>query len=152
MYMPSSTCTYSYISFFYLGYPCTLCKCVLLYFITDKPDAPMNVRIPEMDITSESFVVKWDAVTDLFTVNYTIRWYGEDGINGTVTVNGLSCTVTGLNSSTSYSVTVSATNTCGAGLFSDVIMTMTNMKPTTPQLHGNYVCMYGIHACIIGRQ
>ena len=32
---------------------------------TDAPNAaPMNVIIPEDDITTESFVVQWDAVDD----------------------------------------------------------------------------------------
>ena len=64
---------------------------------------------------------------DLFTVNYTVRWNGEDGINGITTINGLSYTVTGLTASTSYNVTVVAINTCcGAGPVSDVVMVMTN--------------------------
>jgi len=119
------------------------CKYYYVYYyiiITDKPsDAPANVRIPEDPITSGSFIVEWDPVTDFFTVNYIIRWYGEDGINGTATLNGpvagirLSYTVTGLNTSTNYSVTVHANNTCcGAGPVSNVTMTMTNMEPTTP--------------------
>ena len=106
---------------------------IMYIIITDEPDAPMNVRIPVEDITSESFVVQWDAVTDFFAVSYTIRWYGEDGMNGTATVNGLSYTVTGLTNSTSYNVTVHANNTCcGAGPVSNVIMTMTNNRPPIP--------------------
>ena len=98
---------------------------------TDAPIAPMNIIIPPDGITSESFIVQWDAVMDLFDVNYTVRWYGEDGSNGTATVNGLSYNVTGLTANTSYNVTVVASNTCcGAGPVSNV--TMTNMKPTTP--------------------
>jgi len=94
--------------------------------------------IPEEHITTESFIVQWDAVTDFFTVSYTIRWYGEDGISETATVNGpiagnrLSYTVTGLTNNTSYNVTVHAINTCcGAGPVSNVTMTMTNMMPPT---------------------
>ena len=100
---------------------------------TDVPNAaPMNVRVPEAEITGESFVVQWDAVVDYFNVTYTVRWYGEDGSNGTATVNGLSYTVTGLTANTSYSVTVAAINTCcGTGPYSNVIMVMTNMRPTT---------------------
>ena len=98
----------------------------------DVPNAPMNVITPEMDITSESFVVQWDAVMDFFTVNYIVRWYGEDGSNGTVTVNGLSYTVTGLTASTSYNVTVVANTTCcGAEPVSNVVMVMTHMRPPT---------------------
>ena len=45
-------------------------------------------------------------------------------------VDGLSYTVTGLTTATSYNVTVFAINTCcGAGPVSDVVMVMTNMRP-----------------------
>ena len=91
----------------------------------------MNIRFPPDDITSESFVIQWDAVMDLSTVNYTVRWYGEDGSNGTATVNGLSYTVPGLTNSTYYNVTVVAINTCGAGPMSDVVMVITNTSSTT---------------------
>ena len=100
---------------------------------TDAPIAPMNIIIPPDGITNESFIVQWDAVMNLFDVNYTIRWYGEDGSNGTATVNGLSYTVTGLTANTSYNVTVAAINTCcGAGPVSNVVMVMTNNQPPTP--------------------
>ena len=94
----------------------------------------MNIRIPEDDITSESFVVQWDAVNDIFPVTYTVRWYGEDGSNGTASVTGLSFTITGLTANTSYNVTVVAVNTCcGEGPVSDVVMVMTNNNsPTLP--------------------
>ena len=101
---------------------------------TDAPiAAPMNIIIPPDDITSESFIVQWDAVMDLFDVSYTVRWYGEDGSNETLIVNGLSYTVTGLTVNTSYNVTVVAINTCcGAGPVSNVVMVMTNNEPPTP--------------------
>ena len=96
----------------------------------------MNIRIPEDDITSESFIVQWDAVAvnDIFPVTYTVRWYGEDGSNGTASVTGLSFTITGLTANTSYNVTVVAVNTCcGEGPVSDVVMVMTNNhSPTLP--------------------
>ena len=86
----------------------------------------MNVTIPPEDIKTDSFVVHWDAVTDIFSIAYTVRWYGED-INDTATTNGLSYTITRLTSNTSYSVTVVAINTCcGAGPVSDVVMAITN--------------------------
>ena len=95
---------------------------------------PMNIRISQDNITNESFVVLWDAVNDIFPINYTIRWYGEDGSNGTATINGLSYTVTGLTANTSYNVTVVVISTCcGAGPVSNVVMTMTkNQPPTLP--------------------
>ena len=99
---------------------------------TDAPIAPMNIIIQRDGITRESFIVQWDAVMDLFDVNYTVRWYGEGGSNGIATVNGLSYTVTGLIANTSYNVTVVAINTCcGAGPVSNVVMVMTNNEPPT---------------------
>ena len=91
----------------------------------------MNVRILEHETTSSSFVVRWGTVTEL-TVNYTVRWYGEDGISGIATTNGLSYTVTGLTANTSYNVTVAVMYCGGVGPYSEVIMAMTNMRSTTP--------------------
>ena len=98
---------------------------MLFKFYADKPDVPVNVRIPSEDIKSDSFVVQWDAVADVFPITYTVQWYGED-IDNTTTTNGLSYTITGLTSNTSYSVTVVAINTCcGAGPESGVVMVTT---------------------------
>ena len=92
----------------------------------------MNVRIRD-DITSESFVVLWDEVMDIFTITYNVTWYNESGIIGMDTVNSSPYTVTGLTASTSYSVTVVAINTCcGAGPVSVPIEAMTNMREPTP--------------------
>ena len=107
---------------------------MLFKYYTDKPDAPSNVRIPPEDIKHDSFIVQWDAVTDVFPINYTIRWYGED-INNTATTNEPLYRITGLTSNTSYSVTVVAINTCcGTGPVSDVAMATTmfdNVTATT---------------------
>ena len=85
----------------------------------------MHISIPLDNITTDSFVVQWNQVTDIFPITYTVRWYGGD-INNTATTNGLSYTVTGLTNNTSYSVTVVAINTCcGAGPVSDVMMLTT---------------------------
>ena len=85
----------------------------------------MNVRIPTENINTDSFMVQWDAVTDIFPITYTVRWYGENTDNSTTT-NELSYTITGLTSNTSYNVTVVANNTCcGAGPVSDVVMAAT---------------------------
>lgn len=97
-----------------------------------RPDAPMNVRIPAINVTHESFVVEWEAVMDASSVNYTVRWVGEDGINATATVNALSYTVTGLTENTSYSVAVFAINTCcGQGPASEAIVVTTGLLPAT---------------------
>ena len=98
-------------------------------FNTDKPSA-VNIRNPD-DITNESIVVQWDAVDDIFPVTYNVTWYNESGIIGMDTVNGTSYNVTGLTANTSYNITVVAISTCGAGPVSNVIMTMTNMRPPT---------------------
>ena len=91
----------------------------------------MNVRIRD-NITSESFVVLWDEVMDIFSVTYNVTWYNESGIVGMVTVNSPPYTVTGLTASTSYNVTVVAINTCcGAGPVSNVIVN-TASTSTTP--------------------
>ena len=98
---------------------------MLFKFYADKPGAPVNVRILPKDIKSDSFVVQWDAVTDLFPITYTVRWYGED-IDDIVTTNGLSYNVIGLTNNTFYNVTVVANNTCcGAGPESGVVMVTT---------------------------
>ena len=94
----------------------------------------MHISIPLDNITTDSFVVQWNQVTDVFPITYTIQWYGGDS-NNTTTTNGLSYTVTGLTSNTSYNVTVVAINTCcGAGPVSDVVMVTTmsddNIIPT----------------------
>ena len=97
----------------------------------------MNILIQPDYITNESFIVEWNSVNDIFNVNYTVRWYGEDGSNGIATVDdGLSYNVTGLTANTSYNVTVVAINTCcGAGPVSNVVMVMTNMiSPTTTSI------------------
>ena len=104
------------------------------YFMcgTETPNAVMNVRIRD-DITSESFVVLWDEVMDIFTITYNVTWYNDSGIIGMNTVNSPPYTVTGLTANTSYNVTVVAINTCcGAGPVSDVVMVMTNMRESTP--------------------
>ena len=97
------------------------------YFHPDVPNAVMNVRIRD-DITSESFVVLWDEVMDIFTITYTVTWYDDSGIIGMDTVNSPPYTVTGLTAITSYNVTVVAINTCGAGPASVPVEVMTNMR------------------------
>ena len=102
-----------------------------MFVYTDIQNAvPMGVTVPEEHITSESFVVQWDRVSN-YTGNYTVRWYGEDGSSGMDTVNGLSYTVTGLTALTSYNVTVAVYTCLGAGQFSNIIMTITNNLPST---------------------
>ena len=117
-----------------------------MFFInTDVQNAvPIDVIVPEEHITSESFVVQWDRVSN-YTGNYTVRWYGEDGSSGMDTVNGLSYSVTGLTALTSYNVNVAVYTCLGAGQFSNIIITMTNDLPPPSSTPGNvtiYMHMY----------
>ena len=105
----------------------------------------MNVRIRD-DITSESFVVLWDEVMDIFTITYNVTWYDDSGVIGVDAVNSPPYTVTGLTANTSYNVTVVAINTCGAGPVSVPVQGMTNMREPTTHTTGNvtvctYICM-----------
>ena len=71
-------------------------------------------------------------MTDLFSINYTVRWYRGDNLIGMASVDGLSYTVTGLTANTSYNVTVVAVSTCcGEGPASNFKMVMTNDEPPT---------------------
>ena len=106
----------------------------IIYFTynTDTPNAVMNVRIMDEDTTSESFVVLWDEVMDMFSVSYNVTWYGEDGTDGTATAEELPYTVINLTNNTSYIVTIAAINTCcGAGPVSDPVEVMTNRREPT---------------------
>ena len=107
---------------------------LLFKFYTDKPDAPLNVRILPEDIKHDSFIVQWDAVTDVFPITYTVWWYGED-IDNTATTTKLRYTITGLTSNTSYSVTIVAINTCcGTGPVSVAVMAATSSSQSTLNL------------------
>ena len=91
----------------------------------------MNIRFSSNDVTSESFVIQWDAVIDIFPVKYTVRWYDGDHLIGMSSVNGLSYTVTGLTSNTSYTVTVTAYNVCCGEGENGAANVTTNMRPPT---------------------
>ena len=109
----------------------TCSMCILIYYNADVPSGVMNVRIRD-DNTNESLVVLWDEVMDIFAITYNVTWYDESGIIGMDTVNSPPYTVTGLTTNTSYSITVVAINTCGAGPASVPIEAMTNMREPTP--------------------
>ena len=100
----------------------------------------MNIRVPKKNITDNSIVIMWDPLVDLFPVDYILRWYGEDGINKTVTIIGSSHTVAGLTSNTSYRFLLFANNTCcGAGPVSEVITVKTNAKPPATSNNSKYL-------------
>ena len=99
----------------------------------DKPDGVNNIQ--HDSITCESFIIRWDNVSDIFPVTYTVRWYRVDGDDETDITTGISYPVTGLANSTYYNVTVTANNTCcGAGQISDIIMVMTNNVCPSPTI------------------
>ena len=102
-----------------------------MYFLGPPSNSPINIRFPVGDITGESFVVQWDIVDDNFDVTYMMTW--TDGIiSGTINTTITSYTVGGLDSNTTYSVTVTAINTCcGAGPVSDAVNVTTNLRPAT---------------------
>ena len=110
-----------------------LCSYIFVFNV-GPPIAPINIRFSPDDITNESLVIQWDAVIDLFTVTYIVRWYRGDEEIGMASVDEPSYTVTGLTANTFYGVTVVAINTCcGAGSVSNVVMIMTNNEsPTLP--------------------
>ena len=122
----------------------------IYYCNAGEPSGVMNVSIRD-DITSESFVVLWDEVMDIFTITYNVIWYDDNVIIGIDTVNSPPYTVTGLTANTSYNVTVVAINTCcGAGPVSVPVEAMTNMRePTSSPTHtpalGNVMLSLCIH-------
>ena len=111
----------------------------MLCFVTDVPNAVMNVRIKDKDTTSESFVVLWDEVIDILNITYSVTWYNESGIIGMDTMNSPAYPVRGLTANTSYSVTVVAINTCGAGPVSDAVVATTSGEPHAPPPQGTFL-------------
>ena len=91
----------------------------------------MDIIIPPDDITSESFIIQWQAVVDILTVNYTVRWYIGDNEIGMASVNETSYTVSKLIANTSYIVTVVANNTCGALPVSNNVTVTTKVISST---------------------
>ena len=67
---------------------------------------------------SPSVVVQWDEVDDSLTTYYTVTWTSERDLNNVqvkLLIEQSSYTITGLTLDTVYTITVTATNRCGAG-------------------------------------
>ena len=84
-------------------------------------------------VTSSSITVQWGAVDCIHRngdiTGYSVR-YGVQGSGSTQTVNvsGGGATmrlISGLTASTQYSIEVAAVNSAGTGVYSDVIMQLT---------------------------
>ena len=65
-----------------------------------------------------SIVVQWDEVDDSLPTTYTVTWTSEKDLNN-VQVKTVeeqsSYTITGLTLDTVYTITVTASNSCGTG-------------------------------------
>ena len=108
--------------------------CLTLY--TAPSSAPTSVGVPEEHVTFSSITVQWVAV-DCIDHNgditgYSVR-YGVQGSGSTQTrdVSGGGATnmvISGLTSSTNYTVEVAAVNSVGTGVYSDPYIVQTDSK------------------------
>ena len=94
--------------------------------------SPKSVTVS--DVTISSIIVRWGLVNCIqqngeitgYSVKYGVQ---GDGSTQTVNVSGsdtTETTISGLNSSTSYTIEVAAVNSAGIGIFSNTIMEQTN--------------------------
>ena len=90
--------------------------------------APTSVSVSE--VTTSSITVRWGAVNCIDRngdiTGYSVR-YGVQGSGSTQTVSvsgggATVATISGLESSTTYSIEVAAVNSAGTGVYSDAIM------------------------------
>ena len=90
--------------------------------------APTSVSVSE--VTSSSITIQWGAVDCIHQngdiTSYSVQ-YNEVGseIIRSLTVSQDEVTITGLSSSTNYSIEVAAVNTAGTGVFSEDITNQT---------------------------
>ena len=107
--------------------------CVLLSAAPSGP--PTSVRLSATS-TSTSITVQWGAVDCIHRngdiTGYSVQ-YGEVGSGSTLTmsVSGHSVTettISGLMSSTTYSIQVAAVNSAGIGMYSDLHTVQTESK------------------------
>ena len=109
----------------------------LVLFLTGPPDDVSDIKIPTDTITACSFVVQWsrpssDPVCDPVQYTVMVTRGGMLIINDTTTLTDYH--VTGLNDSTSYLVTVTASNNAGSSSNASV--------PTQTKSHGKFILFY----------
>ena len=96
----------------------------------------LSVNITKSINSSTSVVVQWDEVDDSLTTTYIVTWTSErDNILHLVNLTEqLSYTITGLPLDRVYTITISASNSCGTGprCSSDIILivTISSIIPT----------------------
>ena len=109
---------------------------VYLTLYTAPSAAPTSVGVPEEHVTSSSITIQW-WVVDCIDRNgditgYSVQ-YGVQGSGSTQTrdVSGGGSTnivISGLTSSTNYTVEVAAVNSVGTGVYSDPYIVQTDGK------------------------
>ena len=122
------------VSHFKLGDSIIHLVCLTLY--TAPSAAPTSVSVPEEDVTSSTITVQWGTVDCIHhngdITGYSVR-YGVQGSGSTQTrdVSGGGAThilISGLISSTNYTVEVAAENSVGTGVYSDPYIVETDSK------------------------
>ena len=101
--------------------------------------APTSVHIS--DVTFSSITVQWGAVDCIHQngniTGYSVRFRVQRSSTHSVNVSGgaaMAFTLTGLSSSTTYSIDVAAVNNAGIGKYSDSIMVKTKGKVIFPHI------------------
>ena len=98
--------------------------------------APTSVSVPDEHVTSSNITVQWGAVDCIHhngdITGYSVR-YGVQGSGSTQTsdVSGGGATnivISGLTSSTNYTVEVAAVNSVGTGVYSGPYTVQTDSK------------------------
>ena len=92
----------------------------------------MSIMVIMNRTTSQSFVITWDVVNDLFDVTYMVTWTDGNALMRNDNTTNTFYTVIGLTNNTNYNVTVTAINTCcGAGPTTPPLVVGTNELPPT---------------------
>ena len=112
----------------YMSLPVSSHSSILMAFPPAPSAAPTSVSVSE--VTSSSITVQWGAVDCIHSngdiTGYSVR-YGVQGNGSAQTVNvsgggAMQTTISGLESSTTYSIEVAAVNSASIGLYSHVII------------------------------